>query len=71
VNEFGEDERPEIMPDACYELLRHIADDLLDTRKHVEATPEAWECDNISSRDRPPLLAGQGEALHPTPRSCL
>jgi hypothetical protein len=44
ANEFGEDERPEIMPDACYELLRHIADDLLDTRKHPEAIPEACEC---------------------------
>ena len=46
VNEFGEDERSEIMPDACYELLRHIADDLLDTRKHPEAIPEACECDD-------------------------
>jgi predicted Zn-ribbon and HTH transcriptional regulator len=46
VNEFGEDERPEIMPDACYELLRHIADDLLDTRKHPEEIPEACECDD-------------------------
>ena len=45
-NEFGEDERSEIMPDACYELLRHIADDLLDTRKHPEEIPEACECDN-------------------------
>jgi hypothetical protein len=44
VNEFGEDERPEIMPDACYELLRHIADDLLDTRKQPEAIPDACEC---------------------------
>jgi hypothetical protein len=46
------------MPDACYELLRHIADDLLDTRKHVEATPEAWACDNISSR-APSAAAGR------------
>jgi DNA-directed RNA polymerase subunit RPC12/RpoP len=46
VNEFGEDERSEIMPDACYELLRHIADELLDTRKHPEEIPEACVCDN-------------------------
>ena len=46
ANEFGEDERPEIMPDACYELLRHIADDLLDTRKHPEAIPEACACNS-------------------------
>jgi len=46
VNEFGEDERSEIMPDACYELLRHIADDLLDTRRHPEEIPEVCECDN-------------------------
>ncbi len=46
ANEFGEDERPEIMPDACYELLRHIADDLLDTRKHPEAIPEAYACNS-------------------------
>ena len=45
ANEFGEDERPEIMPDACYELLRHIADDLLDTRKLPEEIAEACECD--------------------------
>jgi len=45
ANEFGEDERPEIMPDACYELLRHIADDLLDTRKRPEEIAEACECD--------------------------
>ena len=44
ANEFGEDERPEIMPDACYELLRHIADDLLDTRKQPESIPDACEC---------------------------
>jgi len=46
AKEFGADERPEIMPDACYDLLRHIADDLLDTRKHPEAIPEACECDS-------------------------
>jgi hypothetical protein len=45
-NEFGEDERSEIMPDACYELLRHIADNLLDTRKHPAAIPEACECNS-------------------------
>jgi len=46
ANEFGADERSEIMPDACYELLRHIADDLLDMRKHLEAIPEACECNS-------------------------
>jgi hypothetical protein len=46
-NEFGEDDRSEIMPDACYELLRHIADDLLDTRRHPEEIPEVCECDNM------------------------
>lgn len=36
VNQFGEDERPEISGDQTYELLRHIADDLLDQRMKPE-----------------------------------
>jgi len=44
ANEFGEDERPEIMPDACYELLRHVADDLLDTRKHQQHGTVCCRC---------------------------
>jgi hypothetical protein len=31
-NEFGEDEREEISGDDCFELLRTIADDLIDSR---------------------------------------
>lgn len=36
VNHFGEDERDDIGADECFELLRHISDDLLDSR-----TPES------------------------------
>jgi hypothetical protein len=45
VNQFGEDERPEISGDEAYELVRHIADDLLDQRKKPQADTETAAAD--------------------------
>jgi hypothetical protein len=55
VNQFGEDERDDISGDDTFELLRVIADDLLDSRGNKPAEsqangevviPKACECDN-------------------------